>query len=353
MSVRHCTRLLRSPADMQETVALQQDIWNSPALEVMPVHALLATSKNGGQVLGAFVDGALVGMTVGLAAWRDERRFLLSHMAGVHPRFQGSGIGTALKLRQRELARAAGFRSIRWTFDPLQRGNANFNFRLPGVSSDRYFPDYYGVMEDGINAGLPSDRLEAHWPTRGRRRRKSPAPPSPDRLLLGSSQAGRPVPRDSGSSEDLTGIEIPASLAELKQKDPSLALDWRLAVREAFVTAFARGYRAVDFTVVDDRPVYVLAPPQPWFLYVLQCSDGTLYTGISVDVRRRLAQHEAGTGATYTAMRRPLQLLACWRYTEQGAARRAEAAFKRLPRSAKLERMASATTWQDGERQRL
>jgi len=59
---------------MQETVALQQEIWHSPGVEVMPVHALLATSKNGGQVLGAFVDGALVGMTVGLAAWRDGQQ---------------------------------------------------------------------------------------------------------------------------------------------------------------------------------------------------------------------------------------------------------------------------------------
>ncbi len=353
MSVGHCTRLLRSPADMQETVALQQQIWNSPAVEVMPVHALLATSKNGGQVLGAFVDGALVGMTVGMPAWRDGQRFLLSHMAGVHPRYQGSGIGTALKLRQRELARRAGYRSIRWTFDPLQRGNANFNFCLPGVSSARYYVDYYGEMEDGINAGLPSDRLEAHWPARGKRGRKSPPPPSPDQLLLGFNNEGQPQSRASSDNEDVTGIEIPASLAVLKQKDPSLALDWRLAVREAFVAAFGRGFRAVDFTLVGEKPVYVLAPPQPWFLYVLECSDGSLYTGISVDVHRRLGQHQAGVGAVYTAMRRPLRLLASWRYGEQGAARRAEYGFKQLSRSAKLDQIASATTWQDGKRQRL
>ena len=353
MSVGHCTRLLRSPEEMQETVALQQEIWHSPGVEVMPVHALLATSKNGGQVLGAFVDGALAGMTVGMAAWRDGQRFLLSHMAGVHPRFQGSGIGTALKLQQREIACDAGYRSIRWTFDPLQRGNANFNFRLPGVSSDRYYVDYYGEMEDGINAGLPSDRLEAHWPTRGRRRRKSPAPASPDQLMLASNREGHPEHRGPGESEDVTGIEIPRSLAVLKEKDPSLALDWRLAVREAFVTAFARGFRAVDFISMDERPVYVLAAPQPWYLYVLQCSDGSLYTGISVDVQRRLGQHQAGKGAAYTAMRRPLRLLACWRYAGQGAARRAEAGFKQLPRAAKFEQIASATTWQGGKRQRL
>ncbi len=353
MSVGHCLRLLRTPAEMQETVALQQEIWHSPALEVMPVHALLAASRNGGQVLGAFVEGALVGMTVGMAAWRDGTRLLLSHMAGVHPRYQGSGIGTALKHRQRELARADGYSSIRWTFDPLQRGNANFNFRLPGVWSSRYYVDYYGEMEDGINAGLPSDRLEAHWPVRGRPRRALTALQSAEQLLLLESKNGSPISNAFRDGELVTGIEIPKSLAALKQQDPSLALDWRLAARESFVAAFARGCRAVAFTHVGDRPVYVLAAPTPWFLYVLQCSDSSLYTGITVNVQRRLRQHEAGKGASYTATRRPLRLLANWRYAEQGSARRAEAAFKQLSRTAKIAQIASATGWRNGVRQPL
>ncbi len=353
MSVGHCLRLLRTPAEMQETLALQQEIWQSPAAEVMPVHALLAASKNGGQVLGALVNGALVGMTVGIAAWGHGKRYLLSHMAGVHPRYQGSGIGTALKLKQRELARADGYSSIRWTFDPLQRGNANFNFRLPGVWSGRYFVDYYGEMEDGINAGLPSDRLEAHWPVSGRPRRTGKTLKSAEQLLLLESRDGSPNSGNLSDCEDVTGIEIPASLTALKQQDPSLALEWRLAVRDSFVAAFDRGYRAVAFTFVDDRPVYVLAAPKPWFLYVLQCSDKSLYTGITVNVERRLRQHQAGKGASYTATRRPLRLLANWRYAEQGTARRAEAAFKKLARTAKIAQIESASTWQDGMRQPL
>ena len=46
-----------------------------------------------------------------------------------------------------------------------------------------------------------------------------------------------------------------------------------------------------------------------WYLYILECRDGTLYTGITDDVERRLAQHNAGKGAKYTRGRGPLKLV--------------------------------------------
>lgn len=46
-----------------------------------------------------------------------------------------------------------------------------------------------------------------------------------------------------------------------------------------------------------------------WYLYILECRDGTLYTGITDDVLRRLSQHEAGKGAKYTRGRGPLKLV--------------------------------------------
>jgi len=75
-----------------------------------------------------------------------------------------------------------------------------------------------------------------------------------------------------------------------------------------------------------------------WAVYLLQCVDGSLYTGVTVDVQRRLAQHngERSGGPRYTRGRRPVQLL-WWEPAEnRGAAQRREAAIKRLPRNAKL-----------------
>jgi putative endonuclease len=74
-----------------------------------------------------------------------------------------------------------------------------------------------------------------------------------------------------------------------------------------------------------------------WFLYALRCADGTLYAGVTTDLARRVAEHNnAGRGARYTAGRRPVRLVAAWRFPGRGAAQRAEARFRRLSRARKL-----------------
>ncbi len=73
-----------------------------------------------------------------------------------------------------------------------------------------------------------------------------------------------------------------------------------------------------------------------WFVYVVQCADGSLYTGIARDVAARLAAHEAGRGARYTRGRGPLRLLVKRRCASQGDALRLELALKRLTREEKL-----------------
>ncbi len=78
-----------------------------------------------------------------------------------------------------------------------------------------------------------------------------------------------------------------------------------------------------------------------WYLYVLQCNDASFYTGITNDVPRRLAEHQAGRGARYTRIRLPVRLLAAWRYPDRSAATQAEAAFKKLRRAAKQSRVES------------
>ena len=73
-----------------------------------------------------------------------------------------------------------------------------------------------------------------------------------------------------------------------------------------------------------------------WFVYVVRCADGTLYTGIARDVAARIAQHDAGKGARYTRGRGPLTLLGKVRCAAQGDALRLERAIKALSREAKL-----------------
>ena len=68
----------------------------------------------------------------------------------------------------------------------------------------------------------------------------------------------------------------------------------------------------------------------PWYLYLLECADGSVYTGIAVDVAARFAQHAAGTGARYTRSRKPVQVLAQFEFADRGSASSAEYWVKRL-----------------------
>jgi len=67
-----------------------------------------------------------------------------------------------------------------------------------------------------------------------------------------------------------------------------------------------------------------------WYVYILECRDGSLYTGIATDVERRYAEHAAGKGARYTRSRPPLRLLARFEHPDRAAASRAEHAIKQL-----------------------
>ncbi len=72
-----------------------------------------------------------------------------------------------------------------------------------------------------------------------------------------------------------------------------------------------------------------------WWVYILRCRDGTLYTGATTDPDRRLAQHNAGTASKYTRSRRPVTIVYRERAQSQGGALSREIAIKKLPRSAK------------------
>ncbi len=77
-----------------------------------------------------------------------------------------------------------------------------------------------------------------------------------------------------------------------------------------------------------------------WWVYILRCGDGTLYTGSTDDVERRLEAHRAGKGAKYTRGRGPLELVYSEGCPDRSAALRRECAVKRLTRQEKLRMIA-------------
>ena len=73
-----------------------------------------------------------------------------------------------------------------------------------------------------------------------------------------------------------------------------------------------------------------------WFLYILECRDGSLYTGITTDIAKRVAAHNDGTGARFTRGRTPVKLLYCEKQADRSKATKRELEVKRLTRQQKL-----------------
>ncbi len=77
-------------------------------------------------------------------------------------------------------------------------------------------------------------------------------------------------------------------------------------------------------------------PPTPWFVYIAECSDSTLYVGISNDVEKRIAKHNAGIGAKYTKGRLPVKLVYIEKCKDKSGASKRELQIKSWPRKKKL-----------------
>lgn len=79
------------------------------------------------------------------------------------------------------------------------------------------------------------------------------------------------------------------------------------------------------------------------WVYMLRCRDGSLYTGWTSDLDKRMARHQAGKASRYTASRLPVELALALPMTDRTAARREEARIKMLPRAHKLELIANCS----------
>jgi putative endonuclease len=73
-----------------------------------------------------------------------------------------------------------------------------------------------------------------------------------------------------------------------------------------------------------------------WHCYLLECADGTLYTGITNDLEKRLDAHNGGSASKYTRSRLPVRLVYAEPHADRATASRREAAVKKLSRTAKL-----------------
>lgn len=151
-------RELRTAAELAPMPALEARVWGEVTL--VAVNLLVATIGEGGMAIGAFDGDRLVGSVYGFAT--HQPHVLHSHYLAVDPDYRRTGLGVALKQRQREWCLANGRTAMRWTFDPLQLGNAHLNLRSLDAFCVEYHANLYGPM-GGINGTMPSDRLVVEW----------------------------------------------------------------------------------------------------------------------------------------------------------------------------------------------
>lgn len=262
------TALMDAPGTHQ-AARLLSGIWASdqPGLPIS-AHAVRALAHTGNYVVGAWSGSELVGASVGFLGIQHGRLQLHSHITGTAPAFQRSSIGFALKQHQRAWALQRGIEEVTWTFDPLVRRNAWFNLRKLGAVATAYEADFYGPMEDGINAGDPSDRCLVTWDllapaVMAAADRSGPTGPGRDPagpVLLDARDDGGPVVADLRPVGDGPyRCRVPADIEVARATDPDLAGQWRLALRHTMGAAMAAGLVAA---AVTRDGCYVLTRPR-------------------------------------------------------------------------------------------
>ena len=228
-------RTLDSAAELTSIVTVFQQVWGS-VTPIVGVELLRAISHAGGYVAGAFDSGNIVGASFGFLARHQGEDALHSHVTGILPGVQHSGVGRAMKNHQREWAVERGIPWITWTFDPLVRRNAWFNVEVLGARISEYLVNFYGPMSDSINGQDESDRLVAAWAT--------------------DQTVERPT-APAGSTR--TEVATPDDIVVLRRTDPTAAMRWRTEVRDRLLPLLDAGGVVTGFTrdgayVVDTPP---------------------------------------------------------------------------------------------------
>jgi predicted GNAT superfamily acetyltransferase len=230
--------------EFEEAVRLQQAIWGFADIEMLPLRSFVVSGEVGGQLFGAYDGAEMAGFLIAVPGIKPgPRPYLHSHMLGVLPAYQNTGIGRRLKLRQREEALERGIELIEWTFDPLELKNAFFNLQRLGAIVRRYSENQYGVTDSPLYGGLPTDRCIAEWWIDSPRVRA---------VLAGETVARR--------MEEAERIVFPFDIARIRGQDPGRAREIQITNGGKFQRAFERGLAVTGFERSQTEGIYLLEP---------------------------------------------------------------------------------------------
>lgn len=219
-------RTLSALDEMDELLRVADRIWGTPPGSFVSSSFLMALVHAGGYVAGAFDGLRMVGVSFGVLARHGDDWCLHSHITGVEPGRQDSGLGRRIKQHQRTWSREHGLTAVTWTFDPLVRRNGWFNLHVLGAIATEYHVDFYGPLGDEINGIDDTDRLLAYWSV--------DAPRS-------SAAEHAPLSAVTPGGGDIT-VDVPDDIVTLRRSDPARAHGWRRELRDRLAPLLDDGH---------------------------------------------------------------------------------------------------------------
>ena len=254
-------RTLSSLSDISLGCEFFATVWGGEH-EIVLADIAIASGHGGGYFSGAFDDeDVLVAASYGFVAKQGSAINLHSHVTASIK----AGAGFELKHHQRLWARERGFDAITWTFDPLVRRNCAFNLEKLGAPAREYLVNFYGVMNDALNADDESDRLLAVWPVQGTETEQVSQVALVDGLSKAIAVAAEGGPeldtdyREMIAARSPFAVYLPEDIEALRRSDIASAKAWRLAVREVLGSSFSAG--AIVRRMVDNRAALLVEWP--------------------------------------------------------------------------------------------
>ena len=259
---------VRSEREARAAVEVLAEVWRrDDGQPPLPPELAWAFAHSGNYVALATAGDEPVAAAIGFRGEDPDGLLLHSHIAGVLPAWQGSGVGYLIKQHQRSWAMDNGLDRITWTFDPLVSRNAYFNVVKLGAQLTRYYVDFYGRMIDGINDGDETDRCLVTWRL-GSVQATAAAAGLHAPIDAAAARAGGAVdlltaaadgsPQLTLTDADVRLVQVPTDVVTLRRQQPDGAQAWRRALRRALVPAFEEGLEVVG---VSRDSWYVLARP--------------------------------------------------------------------------------------------
>lgn len=250
-------RELHTNEEMKLVQKLDDTVWKGDSI---PTHQTITAIKNGGIMVGAFLQEELVGFSYSFAGFLNGKSYLCSHSMGIHPDHRNKGIGSRLKAAQKKAAQEMGYHLITWTYDPLETRNGYLNLSKLRAICSTYEENCYGELDDGLNSGLPTDRFKVEWWINSEHVNGEPLNVPDAKHMFSWTLTDNGLPAlaniDFTLHNEPVLVPVPANFQALKSQDSGLALDWRMKTRDIFQTLFGQGYTAVLLRKTSKEPVH-------------------------------------------------------------------------------------------------